>query len=228
MGLTTVRAYLPSWIVQDGQLPELGPGDLVELGLTLWCWERTFKGESVVEGMTLLDQPDPQGHVGALHEVTGRVRWTSLPHAWVLAIGDVLLAVNDEVVKHASEEPAVRVGWRRPPRVPTPPPVGSVITARGTVAVAADYEWDNVEAPDPAPDGRRPWRVRRVILQQSRWRRWVRAPSGPSTVGTTEMEVARIDRWGDEPPGVLASYLVDLEPLPNADPGHVSSVDLRW
>ena len=213
MTLTTIRVYLPNWIVQDGQLPELGPGDLVELGLTLWCWERTSTPESAGEGMTLLEEPDPQGHIGALHEVTGRVRWTSLPQAWVLATGDVLLAVNDEVVKHASDGPVFRVGWRPPPTVPTPPPVGSVVTARGTVAVAADYEWDIAEAPHPAPDGRRPWTVQKVILQQSRSRRWWPARSGASPVVISEREVARMDRWGDEPRGIFASYLVDLEPV---------------
>jgi hypothetical protein len=91
---------------------------------------------------------------------------------------------------------------------------GSRLTARCTLSVVADYEWDAFGLPDLRSD----WYVRRLKIEN----RQVddasagpgRPPAGHPGKVLRSVEIERMSRWEDDPDtAIMTWYVLDVAPL---------------
>lgn len=155
----SVWTYLENWIVQDGEVRELGRGQrLTDVGMRAGCWNiREAVGTA---GVTGLPGPDPDGFLTRHCEVAGAVEWTRAPSTVLLRVNGFRLIAEPSGVR----EVRVRDGEYALERYLPDfwlPRVGSRVSLHCQLSVMADYEWDAFEFPDVRAD----WVVERIQVE---------------------------------------------------------------
>lgn len=208
--------YLPTWLVESGELPELRSGDrLTRVGVRGSCW--SVQPSTGPDAVAIQLGADPDGFTTMHYRVTGTVEWTrEEPTELVLrACGLRLLARGRPAQGPATLSP--RRPWRPRPRPELPPPhlsdigsptAGTRATAHCTLWVTPDYEWEEFDLPDLRVD----WTIGAIRLEQ-RGVRWSSAADEQmgepaEVVGVVDVEQAAGMR--DEDDDVEARHVLDL------------------
>jgi hypothetical protein len=183
-----MRAMLEPWLVEDGKVEELAPGDTLVAGLEITL-DTIAPSSASAPHVKYLAQPDDNGAEGALHEVVGHPAPFPVPFSpelWYLRVMDLRLAPTTEEWLPAQPE--------------------GMTLVRGTVLVS----WRHLGQRDPIARG---WSIRRVTLQKA-----PRSEHGntPRSTGdwsrSVSVEVDRINVSRDFSPAYEHRYLLDLEP----------------
>lgn len=186
-----MRVYLEPWVVQDGQIPELQPGDVVRgVGIAAACWSCDRS-----DGFDLCEEvpgADPDGVVTAHSLLDGVLVWRVEDRVGVLRVHDLHF-----VVKGVVDEVAEETFERRPLALPT---VGHRVRVHAGLYVMPAHEADlRFEGDSPPPDVVRDWLVESVSIERR----------GPGDVVSVET-LDRMRAWDDE--GWRGCYLLDLTP----------------
>jgi hypothetical protein len=206
-------ASLENWLVQDGQIPELRPGDRLRVALRAESW--SLRESTDAEGVIQRPASGGQARIDTPYDVTGTVRAARAP-------GSVLLRVEGFPV--VAEPKSVReVGHggleRYSPDFPIPE-VGDRVTVACTLEVMAWYETEDIFVDVDEADLVHDWLVSRIRLAH-----WALVPMrGKPHVKTTgplrrEEEITGMRRWADEsdPRHEHVTYVLDLEPLTTSE-----------
>ncbi len=160
---------LDTWLIGDGQFPELGLGTVVrDCGLRLNSSYLNASDRSPEEVREV--HVDDVGRVR--YEVTGRCQSVTSPMAVLVALpGWLTIAEPDacRAVESALDSPAFEP-WSEQFRPPAP---AEMLNAEGWLGVVADHEWDAFTIPDSRMD----WRLRRIQLIEHQM---MRVPGEPS------------------------------------------------
>lgn len=199
-------AFLPSWLVEDGEIPELRVGqELSHVGLRASCW--SIRHSNAPEGVRELPGPDPDGERAVHYELTGTVQWSRAPGSALLRIGDLEVLAEPttfrEVPGSTSSDFALEPFS---PDFPIPT-TGRRVSVVGRLQVMADYEWDDFGFPDT----RRDWEVVAVRVEH---RAWMRNAAGVGTPGAV-VRVDTADRVAaaDLDRDLCSDYRLDLRPI---------------
>jgi hypothetical protein len=184
--------YLEPWIVQDGQVPELRPGDILRrVGLAAACW--TSDRSMGVDGWEVVPGKDPDGFTTAHVVLDGAVVWRYQSAVAVLGVHDTRFVLKGRVQQ---------VGVEDFERLPLPP-IDERARVHASLYVMPVHEYDPFGYPGTTPpDVRRDWRVNGIFIE-------ARARKGSACGDVTH--VVPLDRmrcWDDEALG--GEYLLDL------------------
>ena len=178
--------YLSTWIVQDGELPELRAGSrLIDHGVRASGW--LIESTRDTDRLEFVEGPDPDGYDTVTYRLTGPVEW-SRPETseWVIRCeGIPFLARLSNLY-------------------PVPRRIGERVSVLCALAVVPDYEWLAFGLPDVRQD----WIVEALKVQ----RRAVEVRDGtgvPADVVCVE-ELVEMRQWADGRAGLACEYLLDL------------------
>src|SRR4051794_1917061 len=153
MGLMLV--YLEPWIVQDGQVPELRPSDILrQVGVAAACW--SSDRSMGVDGWQVVPGKDPDGFTTAHVILDGAVVWR---HGSALAV----LQVHDTrfVLKGRVE----RVGVEDSRRLALPS-IDERARVHATLYVMPGGEYEPLGYPGMTPpDVERDWSVNELFIE---------------------------------------------------------------
>jgi hypothetical protein len=211
--LTCVWAHLESWVVQDGEIPELHAGAMLhDHDLRAACW--STRESSAPEGLTELAGPDPSGDDAPHYELTGTVERGWEPSSVLLRVGGFRVLAEPCDVRQVPGTTWENYAVQRFSPGFVVPPVATRVTVVCRLEVMADHETE-----DPGyPEMRHDWLVRRLKLQH-RALASVPGQAMVSSIGRVRHEVAieRMRRWADEQGAGSVTYLLDLQP-PSGSP----------
>jgi hypothetical protein len=193
-----VWVYVPTWLVQDGEIPELAAGArLRSVGLRLVA-AGLRAAVGAADGVVWVAQPD-QNESAFGYEVTGAAGVPRDVHAHTgrPESGGAITRVGAEFSLTAQEQGFVVLA----PGAAADYRAGDRLTVRGALWVVAGYEWDAFGLPDL----RRDWRINAV-----------KAEHGSAGEVTAVLDLNRMRRWDDDTssPPVTVDYVVDLSPVP--------------
>jgi hypothetical protein len=168
-----VWTYLETWVVQDGEIPELRVGSkLIDHGVRASGW--VIEPTAAVEGLELVDGPDPDGFATVTYRLTGLVEWARRE--------------TDEWIIRSDGTPYLaRLSDLHPL-----PGVRQRVTVLCALAVVPDYEWDAFEIPSVRQD----WIVEGLRVEHRAWE-----PHRDGKVQGRVVEVqdlAQMHQWDDE------------------------------
>ena len=188
-------ATLDTWLIGDGQVPQLHVGEVLgDVGLRLNC-ESLSPSESPVPEARVL----PAAETGAPY---CRVRGTCLAEWNMSALLDIGGA---PVLAEPEPRPRRLLATNGPSAEFTAPRAGEVVETTGWLEVVPDHEWDAFHH----VDARRDWILHRVLLVRHRMVPGG-APRDAPTYGPV-VDVTAQDRLLREPDTRLGSrYLIDL------------------
>lgn len=197
--------YLASWVVKDGDAPELRVGDVLRdrvLGAS--CW--TLRESADRDGITEHPTPHPSAGLPGVN-VTG----TSI---WGAGAGEALIRVDSWHVlaqPDGSREVNGPHGIVYQPyapgfRVPAPE---TRVTAQGRLRVLPSHEEDDLGLPGLGRD----WLVRRIQVEHRELLPDLTGGPSNRTVGDVVglVEIEQMQRWADDNRRDLATYRLDLE-----------------
>jgi hypothetical protein len=199
-----VWVSLETWLIGDGQVPELVLGAVVRnCGLRLNS-SYLNATDQLPEGVREV-RVDDAGRVR--YEVTGRCQSVTSPMAALIALPGWRTIAEPEAYRAADgalDFPALEP-WSERFRPPAP---NEMLKAEGWLAVVADHEWDAFAIPDSRMD----WRVQRIQLVEHQVVRVPGELSDTHTFGPV-IRAIHVDRLSRDADGVVgAQYLVDLLP----------------
>lgn len=202
-------AHLPNWLVQDGEIPELHCGSMLQdHALRASCW--SIKSSTGPEGVTELPGLDPSADGAPYYDLTGTVEWGQEPSRALLRGGEFqVLAepISIRQVPGTSREDNVVERFAPDFFVP---PLGTRATVRCRLEVMADYETEDAFGATGLL--RADWVVRRLRIQH---RALSRVPTQERTwtVGNVARveNIERMHRWADEKDHHPIAYLLDLQ-----------------
>jgi hypothetical protein len=189
--------YLEPWVVQDGQVPELRPGDVLRgVGVAAACWScGPSEGHDTCVARS---GKDPDGFSTAQAVLDGVVVWRDETRAGVLSVEGTLFLIRGTVKLVAPPD-----YYEREPV--SLPPIGGRARLGGYLYVMPAHENDLYSgAVSQPPDVCRDW----VVTQVLRERRAVDGRECGDVIGVDTLEV--MDCWADEVAG--GTYLLDLSP----------------
>lgn len=159
--MVAVRVVLPDWLVHDGQVPAPHDGASLAAVVEAWTWRIRETSESK-DSIEQLDGPDPQGHEGALYQLTGKVLRRD-GGSWFLGVGDLVIPGDDQLLTPRPGHP--KPGARDFGASSDPPNVDGHMEIVATLAIAHNgstrTEWDGLSATHD-------WTIRAVIEEPSR------------------------------------------------------------
>jgi hypothetical protein len=180
-----VWVLLETWLIGDGQFPELGVGGVVDdCGLRLNCSYLDESDQTVEEVRAA--RVDGVGRVR--YELTGRCQSVTPPMAVLMAMPGWLAMVEPEAhraVAGARDVSALE-RWSEQFHAPAP---NQMVEAEGWLDVVADHEWDAFAL----PDSRMSWRLHEIHLLEHRMVRVPGEASGARTCGAV-VRTTRVDR----------------------------------
>lgn len=207
--------YLPTWLVQDGQVEELAPGSSLQAtAVAATCTKVVTVDRSWSPGLVLVEADvdgyryDVTGLAGAVRDVVadrGDGRFVRVGSEFVLTSG--LLRFIARTTDFPFDEVA-----------------GSMVTARCSLEVLADYEMDAFDLPNVRAD----WAVEAVQIERRVLKqRMVKGLKGRLVAERYAgdvvdlFEVPRMRKWADDPAAApelaatdtTAEYVVDLRLL---------------
>lgn len=201
--------YLANWLVQDGEIPELRPGDVLR-NIALRASSQNLRGSSEPEGVTADFGPDAYSEVGTRYDVTGTAEAACEPGTVVLRVGTFRVVAEPSSVRQVGDDGALE---RYSPDFPIPT-VGTRATVSCTLEVMAAYETDDQFLGVPTAGLARDWRVERVRL--ARWA-LTPTPAGPADYSLGSLlrveDIPRMQRWADDSDADTqrVAYLLDLD-----------------
>lgn len=163
-----VWVSLDTWLIGDGQFPQLALGDVVrDCGLRLRCSRLHRSGQQVP---AISDsRVDDEGR--ARYQLTGRCQSVTSAMAVLIAMPGWLTVAEPETcraVSEARDQPAYEP-WSEQFRPPAP---NEMLDAEGWLEVVAEHEWDAFAI----PDSRMSWRLQGIQLLEHRM---MRVPGEP-------------------------------------------------
>jgi hypothetical protein len=186
--------YLEPWIVQDGQVPELQPSDILRrVGVAAACWS---SDRSIgVDGWEAVPGKDPDGFSTAHVILDGSVVWRYKSALAVLQVHDTRFVLKGRVEQ---------VGVEDFERLALPPmDERARVHASLYVMPGGEYELSGYPGMTP-PDVARDWRVNGIFIEG-------RATEGSDCGDVTHVEpLERMRCCDDEALG--GEYLLDLVP----------------
>jgi hypothetical protein len=188
-----VRVYLEPWIVQDGQVPELRAGEVLEdVGIAAACWScGRSHGSDLCEEVPA---EDPDGSSTAHSMLDGALIWREGDRAGVLRVHDMHL-----VVKGIVEQVSPETFRRRPLDLP---PVGRRMRVHAGLYVMPAHEAElDSDGESSPPDVLRDWLVRAVHFERR----------GPRCEVMSIETLDRMRALDDEALG--GEYLLALSPM---------------
>jgi hypothetical protein len=206
-----VWASLDTWLIGDGQFPQLEIGAVVhDCGLRLNC---SHLGASNAPVREISDAPvDEAGR--ARYRLTGRCRSVTGATAALIAMPGWLAAAEPEtyrVVRGALRQPASQQ-WSEHFRPPGP---NDMVDAEGWLEVVADHEWDAFRV----PDSRMSWRLVGIQLLEHRLVQMPEEPPDTPMYGRV-VRITHPDRLSWTADKLKAGrYLIDLIPASPAERG---------
>lgn len=191
--------YLDSWMVQDGEIPELSVGDTLRgVALRAACLSLQEAGADVREGIVQRPDPDPSNARTSYH-LTGTVESCGRNEVLLAVAGLHYLAEPADVRAVPGTSPGESMLERYSPDFVVPP-VGARAAAVCTWEVLAEYETGSQEL-------RADWRVHGLAIEHR----------DATAVELREARILRVDtvdrlhRWADERVGERIIYLLDLQ-----------------
>jgi hypothetical protein len=184
-----VWTYLSTWILQDGELPELRRGSrLTGYGIRASGWRLELTEHP--DGLELVDGPDPDGYRTVTYVLTGLVELCR-PET------------SEWIVRSGPSRFLVRLG-----EVPATPIDGEQVSVRCFLALVPNYEWSAFGLPDV----RRDWTVDALKIEH-------RARDATGHLGDVVevQQLTEMHKWADERPNLGSSYLLDLSPGNRSD-----------
>ncbi len=201
--------HLESWIVQDGEIPELHIGSVLrDHGLRASCW--SIEESQDPEGCVELAGPDPSGDQAPHYALTGTVESGREPSSMPLRVGHFAVLAEPGSFRQApGSSPPDDVLERFSPDFFVPGP-GTRVTVLCRLEVLAAYETDETFG---ALGIRRDWDVRQLRLQHL----GLVGPPGRERerrVGKVLHvdDIERMHRWADDTGDAHVTYLLDLQP----------------
>ena len=183
-------AYLSTWVVQDGELPELRRGSILSNYGIRASGQRI--DEPSDDGLELITQPAHNRPEEFRYRLGGTINWARPDTSeWVIRSG-------------ASSFIALLGGWRLPLAS-----VGDPVTLSCSLSVIPEYEWESFALPDV----RRDWRVEALKVSH-RPIDWSRGGEGRPGDVIDVVDINEMHRWDDERPGHSSTYVLDLRPIP--------------
>lgn len=201
--------HLPNWIVQDGEIPELKSGSILQdHAIRASCW--SIQSSTRPEGVAELSRLDTSADGSPHYDLTGTVEWGREPSKVLLSAGEFQVLAEPISVRQVPgtswEDNLVE---RFAPDFFVPP-LGTRATVRCRLDVMADYETeDDIGAPGLV---RSDWVVRRLRIQHRALSR-VPGQERTWTVGNVVRveDIERMHRWADEKDHHPITYLLDLQ-----------------
>src|SRR6478752_4584263 len=153
-------AALPSWLIGDGQIQELGLADVLrDVGLRLNCARLTATGQT---RQSLAETAmNDSGQVR--YQLVGTSKAVATPMASLIEMPGWLAAAEPETYRVVSKHrgaPGALQPWSDAFSTPAP---GELVEAEGSLQVVAEHEWEF-----PIPDSRMDWRIRGIRLLRHR------------------------------------------------------------
>ena len=186
--------YLEPWIVQDGQVPELRPGDILRrVGVAAACW--SSDPSMGVDGWEAVPGQDPDGFTTAHVILDGAVVWRHESAIAVLQVRDTRFVLKGRV-EQVGVEDFERLAL---------PPMDERARVHAALYVMPGGEYEPLGYPGMAPpDVARDWSVNGVFVE-------ARARKGMGCGDVMHVEpLDRMRCWDDEALG--GEYLLDLVP----------------
>lgn len=153
-------ASLPSWLLGDGQIEELGVDDVIhDCGLRLNC-ARLNASDKTQESV---DEAPMNASGQVRYQLVGRCEAVTGPMASLIGMPGWLTVAEPEthrVVSRRPGAPAALQPWSVDFNAPSP---GQMVEAEGWLQVVAEHEWAF-----PIPDSRMDWRIRGIRLLRHR------------------------------------------------------------
>ena len=198
--------YLENWLVQDGEIPELQAGDVLQhVAVRASCWGITES--HAPEGLSELQGPYAAGDAARHYELTGTVEWGREPSTVLLRVGPFHVLAEPNSYRGVGSSTGDVAGLE--PYAPNlrVPALGTRVTVFCQLQVMADYETEAFDF----PDARRDWQVRRVRLEH---RNLVLNPSENDGLSIGDVvavvDIDRMRRWADDNAGSHVTYCLDL------------------
>lgn len=195
-------AYLENWIVQDGEVPDLGPGATLRAGLRAQA-SQVRTSTTSPEGITELSAADADGR-GFRYTVTGVAGAGTRVESFFRGPGmetpphligtEFLITAGAHQFLALAPPDAAAIG------------VGSRVSIDCIFLIMAKHEIEELALPDVRGE----WRVAELKLEQRRIARSATGIGGVAEVIQVR-DLDRMRRWDDDPdPDISVSYLLDL------------------
>lgn len=203
-----VWAHLESWIVQDGQIPELHTGStLHQHALRAACWSIHVSRDP--EGLTELAGPDPSADDAPHYELTGTVEAREEPSRVLLRVGGFRVLAEPIDIRRVPGTSWSSYALERFSPDFFVPPVGTRLSVVCRLEVMAEHETGDAIGSSVL---RRDWVVQNLKLQH---RALVPVPGleRARKVGKVLQveDIERMHRWADEKRDAHVTYLLDLQ-----------------
>lgn len=202
--------YLQTWIVQDGEVPELAVGDqLPDVGIQLQCDQITIVPGPNAEAISVPTPRDQYRHTftGVITRPSGGVFSATVLQS---AAGYFFLEPADPTFDSVAAGTSVGIDPIRIPQIPA----GTVVSVSGTTNIIASHEVDGFASPLVAD------RVVRALALE--YRTLIPVAGSRDTLRPDEVisveKIDRMRRWHDDPTSARshATYLLQLDIPPSA------------
>jgi hypothetical protein len=191
-----VWTHLASWLVKSGEVEQMEPGDTFsKVAVRAACW--SVAGAEGPDAVELVAGPDPTGEPSLHYAITGVVEWCREPSSMLVRSGDRAFVAEPR----ESDDPDFRL-----------PEVGEHVTVVATLEAMGAYETDAFDYPDQ----RRDWLVRALKVEHRELVTSVEFPDTREPGQITRIDdIPRMLRWADATSRDHATYVLDLEPVPD-------------